>query len=99
VLSDRERQELHEIEHGFLIQDPGFWQSFNAEAQRVRHGGADLTTRLYTILLALSAMFMTLFLMRGSPTSAVVLGVVVALTWRAGRRRNNAPQEKPRDPG
>lgn len=33
MLSDREREALHEIQAGLLVEDPGFAQSFDAETQ------------------------------------------------------------------
>jgi hypothetical protein len=33
VLSDHEREALHEIQHQLLVEDPGFAQSFDIEAR------------------------------------------------------------------
>ncbi|MGH3547273.1 MAG: DUF3040 domain-containing protein, partial [Pseudonocardiaceae bacterium] len=35
VLSDRERETLDQIQRRLLVEDPGFAQSFDADAQRL----------------------------------------------------------------
>ena len=53
MLSDHEREALHEIQAGLLVEDPGFAQSFDS-AVRDRHaitqtGGAQFFTNEQTI--------------------------------------------------
>ena len=102
MLSDHEREALHEIQHQLLVEDPGFAQSFDTEArsfniapQRPRHGSPDLTRRIYTILLVLSLTYGVILLLAGSPISALGLAVMSGVIWEARRRRDATNHQWP----
>ncbi len=102
MLSDREREALHEIQHQLLVEDPGFAQSFDTEtqsldttAQRPHRGWPDQTRRLYTILLVLSSTYGVILLLAGSPASALALAAMAALCWEARRRRDGTSHQRP----
>ena len=95
MLSDHEREALHEIQHQLLVEDPGFAQSFdievrsfNTEPQQPPHGSPDLARWIYTILLVLSLTYGVILLLEGSPISALALAVMAAAIWEAWRRRD-----------
>jgi hypothetical protein len=102
VLSDREREALHEIQAGLLVEDPGFAQSFDTEPQaldtkpqRLHRSSPGVTRRTYMILLVLSSMYGAILLLAGSPASALALAAMAALMWEARRRCGGATDQQP----
>jgi hypothetical protein len=102
VLSDQEREALHEIQHQLLVEDPGFAQSFDTEArsfdtepQRLHRGSPDQTRRTYTILLVLSLTCGVIMLLSGSPISALGFAAMAAAIWEVRRRRDTTNHQRP----
>jgi hypothetical protein len=105
VLSDYEREALHEIQHQLLVEDPSFAQSFDTktqfldtEVQRSHRGSTDWTRRLYTILLVLSSTYAVIMLLAGSPISALALAAMAAGSWEARRCRDATDHQRPCQP-
>jgi len=93
VLSDREREALHEIQRQLLVEDPAFGQSFETRTHRLARRPWYQQRGLYTMAIVVVAMLGVLMLVMGSPTNALVLAAVVALIWEArGRTGNTIPK-------
>jgi hypothetical protein len=98
VLSDYEREALHEIQHQLLVEDPGFAQSFDTETQsldtKAQRGSPDWTRRIYTILLVLSSTYGVILLLAGSPISALALAALAGVSWEARRRHDGTSPQR-----
>ncbi len=101
MLSDHEREALHEIQHQLLVEDPGFAQSFDTETQsldttakRPHRGSPDWTRRIYTILLVLSSTYGVILLLAGSPISALALAALAGVSWEARRRHDGTSPQR-----
>ncbi|MGB7798833.1 MAG: DUF3040 domain-containing protein [Pseudonocardiaceae bacterium] len=101
MLSDHERDVLHEIQAGLLVEDPGFAQSFDTEtqslateAQRPHRGSPDWTRWLYTILLVLSSTYAVIMLLAESPISALALAAMAGVSWEARRRHDGTSHQR-----
>jgi hypothetical protein len=94
VLSDREREALAEIERRLLIEDPRYSKSFVNETKLLPTGKPEFVDRAYRVLIALILMLTALFLLVGSPVSALFFSAIAALTWSVrhyGARRRTGP--------
>ena len=97
MLSDRDRETLHEIQCQLLVEDPSFARSFDDEAWRSHSRMPGVTRRIFTVLLVAScAMLAVTVLMGGSLMSALELAAVAALAFEARRRHDRADHQRRR---
>jgi DUF3040 family protein len=90
VLSDRERETLHEVERRLLIEDPEFARSFKARAQRLPHPTGGVGIKIFLVAgLLLSA----LVLVAGSLAGAVAFVGATGLIWLVWRRAGGMDQQ------
>ncbi len=85
MLSDHERKTLREVERQFMLEDPGFAQSFDTDAQRLHRGAPVLPRWAYTTLLVVSSTFGLILLVAGSLSGALTFAVVTGLIWAVWR--------------
>ncbi|MGQ0716352.1 MAG: DUF3040 domain-containing protein [Pseudonocardiales bacterium] len=85
MLSDHERKTLREVERQFMLEDPGFAQSFDTDAQHLHRDSPGLPRWAYTILLVISSTLGLILLVAGSLSGALTFAVVTGLIWAAWR--------------
>ncbi len=85
MLSDHERKTLREVERQLMLADPGFAQSFDTGAQRLRGDPPGLPRWAYMILLVISSAFGLILLVAGSLSGALAFAAVTGLIWAARR--------------
>ncbi|NGY65107.1 DUF3040 domain-containing protein [Lentzea sp. NEAU-D13] len=84
VLSDRERETLHEIERQFWDEDPNVAHGLEAAERRLVR---DLRRYVYAITIAVAAPLSLFMLAVGLPASALLFAAVAGWAWVARRRR------------
>ena len=78
MLSDRERETLHEIQRHLIVEDPDFersFRAFEAPASSAHHRW------VYTTLVVVTAVLAPLLLLAGSPGGAVAFAIVAGTLW------------------
>lgn len=82
MLSDREREELQDLERRLVADDPAFRRSFDDHAERLgsRRPGAGATTALVAAVLLAALMLLV-----GSPGGALAAAAATGLVWLAFR--------------
>jgi DUF3040 family protein len=91
VLSDRERETLHEIQCRLLVEDPGFAQSFDASKHRLLRGPR-WRHRAYTVGIVVAVMLCVLMLMSQSPGTALAFAAMTGWLFMARRGRLGTSQ-------
>jgi hypothetical protein len=95
VLSDRDRDTLHEIQCQLLAEDPRFTLAFDAAALRRRRQVPGLPRAIYTLVLLLSYLTLAVsVLIAGSISSTLAVAAVAAVTFEARRRHDNTEHER-----
>ncbi|MGH3522554.1 MAG: DUF3040 domain-containing protein [Mycobacterium sp.] len=97
MLSDRERETLDQIQRQLLVEDPGFAQSFDSDAQRLpRESRAprDRHRWAYTGAIVVAVMLCTLMLLAHSPGTALAFAAITGALFMARRRHNINQREK-----
>lgn len=97
MLSDRDRATLHEIHSQFLVDDPGFVQTFDARPSRptVASAPAGQRRRPQTVFMWIAALLCVLLPAAAGPTGgALLLGmgavaVLVAVNHTGGTTGTN----------
>lgn len=82
MLSDRERETLHEIQCRLVVEDPGFTQSFDASEQRLSRGPRG-RHRAYTVGIVVAVMLCVLMLMSQSPGTALAFAAIAGWLFMA----------------
>jgi hypothetical protein len=93
VLNDRERRALQDIQRHLTSEDPGLQRRLESPAQIRFSRPPNMSRRAYTILFALTCMFMMVCLAAGSLLATAVLGGLAVLLWEGRRHSDDAPPE------
>ncbi len=97
MLSDRERETLDQIQRRLLVEDPGFAQSFNDDAQRLPREPRAPRDRLrlaYTAAIVVAVMLCALMLLAQSPGTALAFAAMAGALFIARRRRHDVNQRE-----
>ncbi|MGH3825433.1 MAG: DUF3040 domain-containing protein [Pseudonocardiaceae bacterium] len=95
MLSDRERETLDQIQRRLLVEDPGFAQSFDADAQRLPReprGPRDRLRLAYTAAIVVAVMLCGLMLLARSPGTALAFAAIAGALFMARRWRHGTNQ-------
>jgi Flp pilus assembly protein TadB len=83
VLSDRERNVLHELERRLAADDPAFVRAFTGSTRRLARNRPHRRAARTAIVVAV--LFGGFLLLAGSPGAAIAVAGVTGLVWLAWR--------------
>ncbi len=95
MLSDRERETLDQIQRRLLVEDPGFAQSFDADAQRLPPPKPrDRLRWAYTAAIVVAVMLCALMVLAQSPGTALAFAAIAGALFMARRWRYEIKQRE-----
>ncbi|MGH4008272.1 MAG: DUF3040 domain-containing protein [Pseudonocardiaceae bacterium] len=89
MLSDRERETLHQIQRRLLVEDPGFVQSFDADALRLPRGRRRWA---YPVAIVVAVTLCVLMLLAQSPGTALAFAALAGALFMARPWRHDTNQ-------
>jgi hypothetical protein len=95
MLSNNERERLHELERQLIVDDPDFERSFH-ELGAASPEPPALRRLGYTAVIVVATFLALLMLVAGSPGGAFVFGLVAGSVWLA-QYFHDAANRKPED--